>query len=142
MKFALKCIWSLLIVPPLLFLKGDLSFQTMLELLDMQPEHMIEQKMESALGKKEVKELIIQVKVAEEGTDFTGEGLTINLYDKNYGYIQKSQIIKGQIRFRLVGENAKPETYILVSPETLDELTLSDSNPEKVLTLHSGKSAD
>jgi hypothetical protein len=142
MKFALKCIWSLLIVPPLLFLKGDLSFQTMLELLGMQPEHMIEQKMESALGKKEVKELIIQVKVAEEGTDFTGEGLTINLYDKNYGYIQKSQIIKGQIRFRLVGENAKPETYILVSPETLDELTLSDSNPEKVLTLHSGKSAD
>jgi|688.fasta_scaffold420972_1 hypothetical protein len=142
MKFALKCIWSLLIVPPLLFLKGDLSFQTMLELLDMQPEHMIEQKMESALGKKEVKELIIQVKVAEEGTDFTGEGLTINLYDKNYGYIQKSQIIKGQIRFRLVGENAKPESYILVSPETLDELTLSDSNPEKVLTLHSGKSAD
>jgi hypothetical protein len=98
--------------------------------------------MESALGKKEVKELIIQVKVAEEGTDFTGEGLTINLYDKNYGYIQKSQIIKGQIRFRLVGENAKPESYILVSPETLDELTLSDSNPEKVLTLHSGKSAD
>ena len=142
MKFALKCIWSLLIVPPLLFLKGDLSFQTMLELIDMQPEHMIEQKMESALGKKEVKELIIQVKVAEEGTDFTGEGLTINLYDKNYGYIQKSQIIKGQIRFRLVGENAKPESYILVSPETLDELTLSDSNPEKVLTLHSGKSAD
>jgi hypothetical protein len=142
MKFALKCIWSLLIVPPLLFLKGDLSFQTMLELLDMQPEHMFEQKMESALGKKEVKELIIQVKVAEEGTDFTGEGLTINLYDKNYGYIQKSQIIKGQIRFRLVGENAKPESYILVSPETLDELTLSDSNPEKVLTLHSGKSAD
>ncbi len=142
MKFALKCIWSLLIVPPFLFLKGDLSFQTMLELLDMQPEHMIEQKMESALGKKEVKELIIQVKVAEEGTDFTGEGLTINLYDKTYGYIQKSQIIKGQIRFRLVGENAKPETYILVSPETLDELTLSDSNPEKVLTLHSGKSAD
>ncbi len=141
MKIALKYIWSLLIVPPLLFLKGDLSFQTMLEVHDLKPNQMIEQKMQSAMGEKEVKELIIQVKVAEDGTDFTGEGLTINLYDKNYGYIQKSQVIKGQIRFRLVGENAKPETYIVVSPETLDEQTLSDSNPDKVLTLHSGKSA-
>ncbi len=141
MKIALKYIWSLLIVPPLLFLKGDLSFQTMLEVHDLKPNQMIEQKMQSAMGEKEVKELIIQVKVAEDGTEFNGEGLTINLYDKNYGYIQKSQVIKGQIRFRLVGENAKPDTYIIVSPETLDEQTLSDSNPDKVLTLHSGKSA-
>jgi hypothetical protein len=140
MKIALKYIWSLLIVPPLLFLKGDLSFQTMLEVHDLQPNQMIEQKMQSAMGEKEVKELIIKVNVAEEGTKFTGEGLTINLYDKNYGYIQKSQVIKGQIRFRLVGENAKPNNYIVVSPETLDEQIISDSVPDKVLTLHSGKS--
>jgi hypothetical protein len=141
MKVVIKYIWSLLIVPPLLFLKGDLSFQTMLEVHDIVPTEMFEQKVQSALGEKEIKELIVKVNVENDGTHFTGDGLTINLYDKNYGYIQKSQVIKGQIRFRLVGKNAKPETYILVSPETLDEITISDKDSIKAFLIHSVKPA-
>lgn len=141
MKIALKYIWSLLIVPPLLFLKGDLSFETMLQVHDIVPQELLEQKVQSAMGEKEVKELIVRVKIEDtKESNFTGDGLTINLYDKNYGYIQKSQVIKGQIRFRLVGKNAAPETFILVSPETLDEVIVNDSDSVKTLVLHNVKS--
>ncbi|MFY8020826.1 MAG: hypothetical protein ACOVP1_06500 [Bacteroidia bacterium] len=140
MKVALKYIWSLLIVPPLLFLKGDLSFETMLQVHDIVPQELFEQKVQSAMGEKAVKELIVKVQVEDaQDSKFTGDGLTINLYDKNYGYIQKSQVIKGQIRFRLVGKNALPETFILVSPETLDEVVVNDSDTDKILVLHNVK---
>lgn len=137
MKVLVKYIWTLVIVPPLLFLKGDLSFQTMLDVHGIQPTEMIEKKMESAIGGKEVYELIVPVKIVSNDASFTGEGMVINLYDENYRFIQRSQVIKGQILFRLVGDNAKPKSYILVSPETLDELKINkEATKEEPLELH------
>ncbi|GAB1447155.1 MAG: hypothetical protein L6Q78_08300 [Bacteroidia bacterium] len=142
MKIVLKYIWTLMIVPPLMFLKGDLSFHTMLDVHGIQPTELIEKKMESAIGGKEVYELIVPVKVKSNEPSFTGEGLMINLYDENYRFIQRSQVIKGQILFRLVGDNAKPKSFILVSPETLDEIKVQKNEATKpILELNFDKAS-
>ncbi len=124
MKVFLKSLWALLVVPPLIFLKGDLSVRTMFDVYDFKSVEVIEEKISLADGDETLAEFEVPVQIVEADSTFSGDGMVVTLYDQSYGLIERSQIIQGRVKFRLKGNNARSNKFILVSNVTMDEMRL------------------
>ncbi len=124
MKVFLKSLWALLIVPPLIFLKGDLSVKSMFDVYDLKSVDVIEDKISLADGDEVLLEFEVPIQILEADSTFSGDGMVITLYDQSYGLLERSQIIQGRVKFRLKGAKARSNKFILVSNVTMDEMQL------------------
>jgi hypothetical protein len=135
MKVFLKSLWALLIVPPLFFLKGDLSMKTMFDVYDLNSVDVVENRISIIDGDEVTKEFEVPVQVLEADSTFSGDGMVITLYDQSYGILERSQIIQGRVKFRLKGAKSNHQKFILVSNVTMDEMSLDISKQPNTDTL-------
>jgi hypothetical protein len=135
MKVFLKSLWALLIVPPLIFLKGDLSMKTMFDVYDLNSVDVVENRISIIDGNEPSKEFEVPVQVLEADSTFSGDGMVITLYDQSYGILERSQIIQGRVKFRLKGAKSNHQKFILVSNVTMDEMSLDISKQPNTDTL-------
>lgn len=141
MKVFLKSLWALLFVPPLIFLKGDLSMKTMFDVYDFKSEDAIEERISIVDGDEHVTEFDVPVQIVEADSSFSGEGMVITLYDQSYGLLERSQIIQGRVKFRLKGAKSTKNKFILVSNVTMDEMSLdiTKTPPTDTLIIHASQ---
>lgn len=136
MKIIFKYLWSVLLVPFLVFLKGDFSVDTYISVNQIEPlaktrERMIEQVQPAT---KPI--LHVKVKAISESGSFTAAGLPAELYDSNYNLIAKSQIVNNRINFSLDKGEDTLANYTVVIPNTADEISFNGNHPSEELQVH------
>lgn len=137
MKVVLKYIWSLAVLPLLIFLKGDLSIDTFLQMNHVEPVVLDRQELMDKLKQKPPNEMVLPVKIISQQPNFTGDGLEVEIYDADYTLIGKSQIIHHRLRLQLPAEMEKGDEIRLVVPHSADELTMQFNDvPADTLVVH------
>lgn len=136
MKIALKYLWSLAFIPFLVFLKGDLSVDTYMNINKIEPISISTKEVINNLKPIPKKLLSVKVKGISEHGQFSASGLAVYLYDENYSIVCKSQVINGRARFILNSDLDTSKTYSIVTPQTADELKLVHGSKTQELVVY------
>jgi hypothetical protein len=133
MKLIIKYIWSLVLVPFLLFVKGDLSFDTLVELTHVnKPIEVVQAKVNHAVANEGDVTFSIPVKIITINDSFSGNGLKVKLFDADYNQIAESQIIDKVVKFTVPFKYAGITNFHVVSVETAEEITIESLQKIKV----------
>jgi len=127
MKKSLKYLSTLILVPFLVFLKGDADLSVDTFMFGEQVEAVVVTKnqIEEKLMAEPICFLTIKTEVKAVNNGFTGEGLPVHLYDSSYQLIAKSQIVKGRVRFQLAHAADTATLQYVVLPATAAEIKVS-----------------
>lgn len=125
MKVMLKYIWTVVFLPFLLFVKGDLSLDTFAEITKLdQPIKEVHAKVSQAVSAEGDITFTIPVKIVSNQDSFSGNGLKVKLFDAEYNQIAESQILDQTVKFTIPSRYAAHQNFHVVSVETADELDL------------------
>ena len=123
-KKSLKYLSTLILLPFLVFLRGDIDLSVNTFIFGDQVSAVLETKnsIEEQLKAKMIYsfEVNIEVKAIHEG--FNGEGLQVNLYDSTYQLMPKSQIAHGKVVFQLAQASDTATLQYVVLPSTAAEI--------------------
>jgi len=127
MKKSLKYLSTLILVPFLVFLKGDADLSVDTFMFGEQVEAVVVTKnqIEEKLMAEPICFLTIKTQVKATNNGFTGEGLPVHLYDSSYQLIAKSQIVQGRVRFQLAFAADTASLQYVVLPATAAEIKVS-----------------
>ena len=121
----IKYLWSLVLVPFLLFVKGDLSFDTFASITHIDaPIKSVQQKVSNATAKEGDITFSIPVKVISINGTFNGNGLKVKLFDEEYSQLAESQIINGMVKFTIPMSKGNIKNFHVVSAETNEEVMI------------------
>lgn len=136
MKLALKHVWTLILVPVFLFIRGDLNLTEVLVLNFKGIKNNLEQVKKAAVNKKELVNVVVYIQVENDSNGFTGAGVPIYLYDDKYNEIAKSQIIGRHAAFTVMPSTIKNKTLKAVCKLTNDEVEITNIAEKNILVLH------
>lgn len=124
MKVALKYIWSLAVIPFLIFLKGDLSMDTFMHINKIEPIEKTKEKIMENFHPEPKPFFEINVKAITKSGNFTADGIPVNLYDSSYNLVCQSQVVLGKVKFQLEDLTQMKNSYHIVVPKTADQLEI------------------
>jgi hypothetical protein len=125
MKIMIKYLWSLVLVPFLLFVKGDLSIDTLASITHIdEPIKSAQLKVSSAVAKEGDITFSIPIKVIASNKSFSGNGLKVKLFDEEYTQIAESQILNGLVKFTIPISKGNIKNFHVVSVETSEEVVV------------------
>lgn len=121
----IKYIWSLVLVPFLLFVKGDLSVDTFTALTHIDaPIKDVQQKVSRAVAPEGDITFSIPVKISSTNGSFNGNGLKVRLFDEEYTQIGESQVVNGLVKFTIPAKMGNIKNFHVVSVETAEEVVI------------------
>ena len=124
MKVLIKYIWTLILIPALVFLKGDLSVDTYMHINEINVPEEISHPIKTALTPPKYMPLIVKIRPIPKNKDFSADGLPVYLYDENYNLLLKSQVVHGFVHFEVPFKMIPKKIFKVVSPTTADEMLL------------------
>ncbi len=136
MKVLIKYIWTLVLIPALVFLKGDLSFDTYMYLNNIKPSEEITKSVKTITTPQKTMPLVININAIAKNKNFSADGLPVILYDEQYNLLQKSQVVQGKVHFTLPMSTTQTISYKIISPLTADEMNLDNIFIENTLSIH------
>lgn len=124
MKKSLKYLSTLVLIPFVVFLRGDVDLSVDTFMFGEQVQAVANTKMEiqEKLKAEPIYFFQIKTEVKASTPGFTGEGLPVQLYDSTYQLIGKSQIINGKVRFQLAHAADTATLRYVVLPSTAAEI--------------------
>ncbi len=136
MKIALKHIWTIILVPVFLFVRGDLNLSDVMALNFDGIKNNLEEVKHAALNNEAPVTIVIYIQVDNGYDGFTGAGVPIYLYDDKYNEIAKSQIIGKHVAFNVLPSAIKNKTLKAVCKLTNDEVEIANTADKNILVLH------
>lgn len=136
MKIVLKYLWSLMLLPLLIFVKGDFSVDTYMSVNQIEPISITREKVLEDLNPVVKPILTVKVKIISKSGQFSADGFAADLYDDNYNLISQSQIMHSRIQFTLDKGEDTLKNYTVVIPKTADELTFDGSGKRQELVVN------
>lgn len=136
MKFALKHIWTLILVPIFLFVRGDLNLNDVMAINFNGIKNNIKEVKHAALNNEEQVTVVVYIAIENGYDGFTGAGVPIYLYDEKYNEMAKSQVIGKYAAFNVLPSQVKNKTLKAVCKLTNDELEITNLFERNTLVLH------
>jgi hypothetical protein len=127
LKKSLKYLSTLILVPFLVFLRGDMDLSVNTFLFGDQVSAVLDTKndIEEQWKAKTIYSFEVNTEVEAIHEGFTGEGLQVHLYDSTYQLIAKSQIAHGKVLFQLAQASDTATLQYVVLPSTATEIKVS-----------------
>ncbi len=143
MKLLFKFIFTFTLVPFFLFLKGEMSFHTFVEVNELDKSFAnFGNTIFSGFEPKKYVSFKLPVKTISNNKNFNAAGLCISLYDENYQLLTQTQVSGKYINFILPKALDTNQTYHVVVPSTSDELTLMPGKEKEALLIYEAHLAD
>jgi hypothetical protein len=130
----MKYIWSVAIIPFLVFLKGDLSVDTFMHINQIEPIAKTKEKVMNKVQPKANTLYMIPVKVVSNNPAFSADGLKVDLYNNEYEVVEHTQVVNGMVCIASASV-ADTGMYHLVVPSTADELIFKPSPKNEALVI-------
>jgi hypothetical protein len=135
MKLIIKYIWSIAIIPFLVFLKGDLSVDTFMRLNNIESIAKTKEKVMNKFQPKANTLYMIPVKVVSNNPAFSADGLKVDLYNSEFNLVEHTQVLNGMVCISSASV-ADTGSYHLIVASTADELKFKPSTTNAPLTIH------
>ncbi|MDP1727014.1 MAG: hypothetical protein Q8M15_09545 [Bacteroidota bacterium] len=142
MKLLIKYIWTLVLIPALVFLKGDLSFDTYMYINSMNPPAEIAKTVGKVVASEKMMSVVVKINPISKNKGFSADGMPVQMFDEYYNLIQQSQVIRGKVHFEIPFTTSQNDSYIVVSTKTADEIKLDNIFVENTLAIHESQLAD
>ncbi|MCG9881819.1 MAG: hypothetical protein MH472_14585 [Bacteroidia bacterium] len=124
MKKSLKYLSTLILIPFVVFLRGDMELSVDTFMFGEQVEAVVVTKnqISEKLKAEPTYSFVVKTKVIAQNPGFTGDGLPVHLYDSTYQLIGKSQIMAGKVKFTLQHASDTASLRYVVLPSTASEV--------------------
>jgi hypothetical protein len=131
MKIAMKFLWSLVLVPFFIFIKGDLSTKSFVEINQLQaPLQEVKRTVSNVSEPEKTINIVVPVKPVSTNTNFNAHGMKVQLYDADYNLLATSQVLNGQVVFNIKDSYSLVTNMHAVAIETADEVLIA--NPKQI----------
>lgn len=142
MKLLIKYIWTLVLIPALVFLKGDLSFDTYMYINNMKPSEEISKTVSTITAPEKMMSVVVNINPVSKNKGFSADGMPVQMFDEYYNLIQQSQVLHGKVHFEIPFTTSQNDSYIVVSTKTADEIKLENIFVENTLAIHESQLQD
>lgn len=131
MKIALKFLWSLVLVPLFIFIKGDLSTKIFAEINELPaPISEVKKTVTRVAEKDRMIQFIVPVKPISANKNFNAHGMKVQLFDSEYNLLASSQVLNGQVTFSINEDYSLITNLHVVALETSEEVIIA--NPKQI----------